>query len=243
MFLPDVIVSAEVPVEMNAFKSQQHRWAKGSIQTCRKLLPQILRARFPEREGRGVLPFDRQLQLSVDVGAVGPDVPVDGDPLQHGVVRDAPHRHTALLRGHAFGLELLHRLSARTAPRLGVATQVPAVPDVDWHWSVRQQHTGGYRSADWEADRVRPNPQVLHRAGERRVGGKKYRQTVAIQPIVEMALGLHFTATVFYALANGIYGTLPFLILFQVGFLYTGLLSIVQQFAGDDLVLGTQVAK
>ena len=32
---------------MNAFKSQQHRWAKGSIQTCRKLLPQILRADIP----------------------------------------------------------------------------------------------------------------------------------------------------------------------------------------------------
>ena len=32
---------------MNAFKSQQHRWAKGSIQTCRKLLPRILRAKVP----------------------------------------------------------------------------------------------------------------------------------------------------------------------------------------------------
>ena len=31
-----------------------------------------------------------------------------------------------------------------------------------------------------------------------------------------------------------IYGTLPFLVLFQVGFLYTGLLSIVQQYAGDS---------
>jgi hypothetical protein len=44
-------------------------------------------------------------------------------------------------------------------------------------------------------------------------------------------------------LANGIYGTLPFLVLFQVGFLYTGLLSVVQQYAGDDsVVLNTQVA-
>ena len=34
MFLPDLVAPAEVPVEMNAFKSQQHRWAKGSIQTC-----------------------------------------------------------------------------------------------------------------------------------------------------------------------------------------------------------------
>ena len=37
----------------------------------------------------------------------------------------------------------------------------------------------------------------------------------------------------FYALANGIYGTLPFLVLFQIGFLYTGLLSIIQQYAGE----------
>jgi len=72
---------------------------------------------------------------------------------------------------------------------------------------------------------------------------KKYRQFMVGQPLVEVAFGLYFTATVFYALANGIYGSLPFLILFQVGFLYTGLLSIVQQFGGDDVILGTQVAK
>ena len=64
---------------------------------------------------------------------------------------------------------------------------------------------------------------------------------MAMQPMIEVALGLYFTATVFYALANGIYGTLPFLVLFQIGFLYTGLLSIVQQFAGDGVVLETQV--
>ena len=53
--------------------------------------------------------------------------------------------------------------------------------------------------------------------------------------MIELVLGLYFTATVFYALGNGIYGTLPFLVLFQVGFLYTGLLSIQQQ--GESVVL------
>ena|SRR5688500_15669997 len=72
--------------------------------------------------------------------------------------------------------------------------------------------------------------------------GKKYHQSVGIQPIIELALGLYFTATVFYALANGIYGTVPFLMLFQVGFLYTGLLSIFQQFTGED-GLSPEVAK
>ena len=71
---------------------------------------------------------------------------------------------------------------------------------------------------------------------------KRYRQSLTAQPLVEMALGFYFTATVFYALAHGIYGTLPFLVLFQVGFLYVGLLSIVQQFAGDSVVLKTQVS-
>src|SRR5512145_2149929 len=32
---------------MNSFKSQQHRWAKGSIQTCLKLMPRILRSKQP----------------------------------------------------------------------------------------------------------------------------------------------------------------------------------------------------
>ncbi len=42
-FLFDVVVPSELPVDINAYKSQQHRWAKGSIQTAKKLLPQVFR--------------------------------------------------------------------------------------------------------------------------------------------------------------------------------------------------------
>ena len=64
------------------------------------------------------------------------------------------------------------------------------------------------------------------------------------QPIIELALGLYFTGTVYYALADQIYGTLPFLMLFQIGFLYTGLLSILQQYTGDDVMLkAPEIAK
>src|SRR5439155_8684883 len=47
VFLPDVVTPAELPVDMNGFKSQQHRWTKGSIQTCKKLLPTIWRSELP----------------------------------------------------------------------------------------------------------------------------------------------------------------------------------------------------
>jgi len=40
-YLPDLVVPAELPEDIRAFKSQQFRWAKGSIQTAKKLLPQI----------------------------------------------------------------------------------------------------------------------------------------------------------------------------------------------------------
>jgi hypothetical protein len=48
---------------------------------------------------------------------------------------------------------------------------------------------------------------------------------------------------VFYALTNQIYPTLPFLMLFQIGFLYTGLLSIFQQLSGDGMLQAPEIAK
>lgn len=46
-YLPDLVTPAELPPDMNAFKSQQHRWAKGTAQTCFKLMPTILRSPLP----------------------------------------------------------------------------------------------------------------------------------------------------------------------------------------------------
>jgi cellulose synthase/poly-beta-1,6-N-acetylglucosamine synthase-like glycosyltransferase len=46
-FLSDVVCPAEVPVTINAFKSQQHRWAKGSIQTAKKNLGRLFKADIP----------------------------------------------------------------------------------------------------------------------------------------------------------------------------------------------------
>jgi len=47
VFLPNLVTPAELPVDMNGFKSQQHRWTKGSIQTCIKLLPAVWKAKLP----------------------------------------------------------------------------------------------------------------------------------------------------------------------------------------------------
>jgi cellulose synthase/poly-beta-1,6-N-acetylglucosamine synthase-like glycosyltransferase len=45
--LPDLVVPAEVPTQLGAFKRQQFRWAKGSIQVLRKLGGQLLNSNEP----------------------------------------------------------------------------------------------------------------------------------------------------------------------------------------------------
>ncbi len=47
LFLPDIVVPAEIPPQLNAFKSQQRRWAKGSIQCLLKLSGAVLRSTRP----------------------------------------------------------------------------------------------------------------------------------------------------------------------------------------------------
>ena len=46
-YLPDVVVPAELPPQVEAYKKQQFRWAKGSFQVVRKILPRVLRADLP----------------------------------------------------------------------------------------------------------------------------------------------------------------------------------------------------
>lgn len=47
VYRPDVVAPAELPPDMVAFKTQQHRWARGSIQTARKLVGRIWRSQQP----------------------------------------------------------------------------------------------------------------------------------------------------------------------------------------------------
>src|SRR5262249_25879597 len=48
-YLQDIECPAELPIEMTAFKTQQARWAKGLVQTGKKVLPMIFRSDVPLR--------------------------------------------------------------------------------------------------------------------------------------------------------------------------------------------------
>ena len=46
-YAPELVVPAELPAQIESYKRQQFRWAKGSFQTLKKLAPTLLRARTP----------------------------------------------------------------------------------------------------------------------------------------------------------------------------------------------------
>lgn len=47
IYLNEVVVPSELPVTLSDFRCQQERWAKGAIQTAKKLLPRLLASAWP----------------------------------------------------------------------------------------------------------------------------------------------------------------------------------------------------
>jgi cellulose synthase/poly-beta-1,6-N-acetylglucosamine synthase-like glycosyltransferase len=243
LFLPDVVTPAEVPVEMNAFKSQQFRWAKGSIQTCRKLLPLILMSDLPfkvkaEAFFHLTANFNYLLMTLLSLlmfPAMYYRYSMGWDEM---LLIDVPLFLAATMSVFRFYFICQREVHPDWKTRV---KYLPAVMAVGIGLAVNNSRAVIEALLDKPSDFMRTPKYGI----ERQEDGwqhKKYHQTMAIQPLVEVALGLYFTFTVFYALQHDIYGTLPFLMLFQFGFLYTGLLSIFQQAGGPGLLEAPQIA-
>jgi cellulose synthase/poly-beta-1,6-N-acetylglucosamine synthase-like glycosyltransferase len=241
VFVSDLIAPAEVPVEMNAFKSQQHRWAKGSIQTSRKLLPQILRADIPlgikaEAFFHLTANFNYPLMVVLSVLMFPSMVIRYNMGWYEMMLIDVPLFFAATFSVCNFYMVCQREIHRDWRTRI---KYLPFLMSIGIGLSINNTRAVFEALFNKQTEFARTPKYRIEGESDEWVG-KKYRQSVAVQPLIELALGLYFTATVFYALANQIYGTVPFLVLFQIGFLYTGLLSIVQQYAGDPVVLSTQ---
>ncbi|MCC7008698.1 MAG: glycosyltransferase family 2 protein [Acidobacteria bacterium] len=244
-FLPDLVTPAEVPVEMNAFKSQQHRWAKGSIQTCRKVLPYLLVADLPlkvkaEAFFHLTANFNYLLMLALSALMFPAMVVRYEMGWSEMLLIDIPLFAAATFS--VFNFYLVSQREAYADWRTRVK-YLPAVMAIGIGLSVNNARAVIEALFGQPGEFARTPKYGIERRQDDWTH-KKYHQSMPIQPFIELVLGLYFTATVAYALANGIYGTLPFLVLFQFGYLYMGLMSILQQFRGDDvLVKAPQAAR
>jgi len=238
LFLPDLVTPAEVPVEMNAFKSQQHRWAKGSIQTCRKLLPYILLSDLPlkvkvEAFFHLTANFNYLLMIVLSLLMFPAMVFRYEMGWTEMLLIDVPLFMAATLS--VFNFYLISQREAYPDWKTRIRT-LPLVMAIGIGLAVNNSKAV-LEALFGEPGEFTRTPKYGIERRQDDWTHKKYHQSMPIQPIVEVGFGLYFTVTVFYALANGIYGTLPFLILFQFGYLYMGLTSIMQQMRSDEVMV------
>ena len=236
VFVQDHVAPAELPVEMNAFKSQQHRWAKGSIQTFMKLMPRILQSDQPFKVKAEAFfhlsaNFNYPLMCVLSV-LMAPSMVIRYNMGWYEMLLiDIPLFFAATASVANFYMVCQRELYPRTwTERL---KYLPLLMSIGIGLAVNNTRAVFEALFNKPSEFVRTPKYAVEVNGDEWTQ-KKYRQSVAVQPMIELALGLYFTATLFYALANGIYGTVPFLMLFQVGFLYTGMLSLFQQYGGDS---------
>ena len=238
VFLQDLVAPAEVPVEMNAFKSQQHRWAKGSIQTCRKLLPRILRSDLPVRV-KAEACFHLTANFNYLLMCVLSVLMAPAMVIRHNMgsyemlLIDVALFFAATASVANFYMVCQRELHADWTSRL---KYLPFLMSIGIGLAINNTRAVLEALFNQQSEFARTPKYCIEGQSDEWIG-KKYRESGVIQPMVELTFGLYFTATVFYALANGIYATVPFLVLFQIGFLYTALLSIVQQFSGGEAAL------
>ncbi len=229
IFLPDVVTPAELPVDMNGFKSQQHRWTKGSIQTCKKLLPKIWRSELPmpikvEATGHLVSNFAYLLLASLCVLLH----PSAGGP-QSGWVRtiliDIPIFLTASVSVAVFYICAQRELHPRTWMR--EILLLPCLLALGIGLSFNNARAVLEAMFNHQSDFARtPKYGIERKAQPWR--NCRYMPLKSLLPIAEFFFALYFTYFVWFAIAHRQFLSVPFLLMFQFGFLYVSFCSVVQ---------------
>jgi cellulose synthase/poly-beta-1,6-N-acetylglucosamine synthase-like glycosyltransferase len=230
VYRQDVECPAELPVEMTAFKTQQARWAKGLTQTGKKILPQVLRSEQPFRvklEAWYHLTANLSYPLMVILSVLL--LPAMVIRFYQGWFQmlyiDIPLFLASTLSISSFYLVSQRELFPRTWPRallylpflmaLGIGLTVTNTRAV-------LEALIGKQSA------FARTPKYRVESRQDKIQGTKYRKRLGWVPWLELLIGSYFAMTVYYAMQNENYLTVPFLLLFVVGYWYTGLMSLLQ---------------
>jgi cellulose synthase/poly-beta-1,6-N-acetylglucosamine synthase-like glycosyltransferase len=226
IFLADVVTPAELPVDMSGFKSQQHRWTKGSIQTCKKLLPSIWRSQLPlpiKLEATGHLMSNfAYLLLALLCVLLHPST---GGP--QGWVRtfliDIPIFLTASVSVAVFYVCAQRELHPRTWMKEMLL--LPCLLALGVGLSINNARAVLEAVFNHKSDFTRTPKYGIERKSQS-WRNCKYMPLKSLLPILEMAFALYFTYFVWFALVNGQFLSVPFLLMFQAGFFYVALSSL-----------------
>ncbi len=232
IFLPNLVSPAELPVDMNAFKSQQHHWTKGAIQTCLKILPRVWRSKVPLKikvEATMHLTGNFCYLLMVVLAVMLlPSLylrsysTADLRPL---LILDVPLFFTAMLSFLIFYTMAQVEQSSRWYTKI---LYVPMLVSVGVGL-VLNNSCAVLEALLGKQSAFPRTPK--YSVTSRKDGGKwrkcDYKTFMGFLPYVEVLIGLYFLLTAYLAFQKGAYLALPLMLVFAGGTLYIGLLSIL----------------
>jgi len=244
LYLPEIDCPSELPVEMNAFKSQQARWAKGLMQTAKKILPQVMRSNAPAKakvEAFFHLTANISYPLMVFLSIIL--LPAMIVRFYQGwfqvLLIDLPLFLASTCSISSFYLCAQRAFYPKTWKR--TFFYLPVVMAVGVGLSVKNAVAVIEAIFGVKSEFVR-TPKYKVEAGARDSSEwvkKKYHNRAGLMPWLEVFLGLYFACAVVYTIQNANYVTVPFLLLFVWGYLYTGTMSLAQTYI-DRLRFGAK---
>jgi cellulose synthase/poly-beta-1,6-N-acetylglucosamine synthase-like glycosyltransferase len=231
VFIEDLVCPAELPVDVNAFRSQQARWAKGSTQVCVKLLPRLLSSTLPLRikaEAAFHLTANFAYPLMVALSLLMfPAMVIRYDMgWMEMLLIDVP-----LFMGATTSVCSFYAFAQRQAfgePSWRARLKyIPGVLALGIGLSVNNARAVIEGLVGKPSEFVRtPKLGVLVSGDEWRK--KRYRGHANWVPYFELSLAFYLAAMAVYALTHGQWGTAPFVLIFLAGYLYIALLSLIQ---------------
>ena len=229
VYVPDALAPAEIPCEMNSFKTQQFRWAKGSAQTAKKLLPVVLRAKLPLH-----VKIEALFHLTNNFAYVFLIV-LAVLQLPNMILRQGMERPELLLLDVPLfvattGSIVMFYLTTHRALYANVwdaARRLPLMMALGIGLSLNNARAVAEGLFGRESEFVRTPKHGVVQASETWTK-KKYKAGKNVYSFIEFCFGLYFIATIALAVWIGAWASIPFLVLFMVGFLYVGGLSLYQ---------------
>ena len=229
-YLPDVECPSELPIEMTAFKTQQARWAKGLIQTSIKILPQVFRSNMARRNKiESVYHLTANLSYPLMVIMSAFIMPAMICRFYQGwfqmLLIDVP-----LFTASTFSIAVFYVMSERELfPKTWKRTfyYLPFLMALGIGLTVTNTKAVMEALFGIKSAFVRTPKYRVAQKGEKSQAAK-YRKRLKLVPWIELFLGFYFLAAIIYTFSNHNYFTAPFLILFVIGYWYTGLMSLLQ---------------
>jgi cellulose synthase/poly-beta-1,6-N-acetylglucosamine synthase-like glycosyltransferase len=232
LYLPDIECASELPIDMNGFKAQQARWAKGLMQTAKKILPQVFASKVPwyiKAEAFFHLTANISYPLMVLLSTML--LPAMIVRFYQGwfqmIVIDLPLFLASTCSISSFYLVAQKELRPKSWWRTFL--YMPFVMATGIGISVRNAQAVIEAIIGKKSEFARTPKYKIEGKADTFVS-KKYRNKAGWMPYAEVLLGVYFAFTVVYAVLNENYATVPFLLLFVWGYLYTGFMSLGQTY-------------